>query len=91
MNNTNRMWMYERKDDCGCVSSVFIQGVKKFMDFSTSREKYMDEDKIKFPCMKCHIILYVKPDKVKYHVYKSGFVPNYWFWINMAKHPFMIL
>lgn len=69
--------MYERKDDHGCVSSVFIRSVQNFTDFSTNKGMHMDKDRIKCQCIKFYKRPYLEPDKVKYHLYKSGFVPNY--------------
>ncbi|XP_052621818.1 uncharacterized protein LOC128127378 [Lactuca sativa] len=80
MNNPNRKWMYERKDNCSCVSLVFVQGVKKFIDFATSQHRFMDEDKSKCPCIKCRNIPYRDVDIVNHHLYKSGFLEEYWFW-----------
>ena len=80
MNNTNRMYMYERKDNRGCVSPVFIQGVKIFIDFGTSQQRFMDEYRIKCSCIKCRNIPYRDSDIVNHHLYKSCFVKEYWFW-----------
>ncbi|CAI9265267.1 unnamed protein product [Lactuca saligna] len=41
---------------------------------------HMDEDRIKYPCIKCRNIPHLEPDSAKYRLYKSGFVPSYWFW-----------
>nr|KAJ0205443.1 hypothetical protein LSAT_V11C500238250 [Lactuca sativa] len=79
MNNPSRKWMYERKDNCSRVSLVFVQGVKKFIDFATSQHSFMDKDKIKWQCIKFRKIPYREVDIVKHHLYKFGFVKEYWF------------
>nr|KAJ0201765.1 hypothetical protein LSAT_V11C600321320 [Lactuca sativa] len=42
--------------------------------------RFIDEDRIKCPCIKCRNIPYRDTDTVKHHLYKSGFVEEYWFW-----------
>lgn len=39
----------------------------------------MDQHRIKFMCIKCRSIPYVELDTIEHHLYKLGFVPNYWF------------
>ncbi|CAI9296941.1 unnamed protein product [Lactuca saligna] len=80
MSNRNRNWMYERLDDRGHVSHVFINGVKTLIEFASTKQSYMDGDKIKCPCTKCNNKAYEAFDEAKYHLYKFGFVPNYGFW-----------
>ncbi|KAL7607985.1 hypothetical protein Lser_V15G12232 [Lactuca serriola] len=80
MSNRNRNWMYERLDDRGHVSHLFINGVKTFIEFASTKQSYMDGDKIKCPCTKCNNKAYKAVDEAKYHLYKFGFVPNYRFW-----------
>ncbi|KAL7614981.1 hypothetical protein Lser_V15G06214 [Lactuca serriola] len=80
MSNPNRKWMYERLDDRGHISCIFVNGVQSFIKFASSKKSYMDGDKIRCPCIKFHNKAYKKVDKAKYHLYKFGFVPNYEFW-----------
>ena len=70
--------MYQRHDDRGYLSTVFIQKVKEFIDFATEQDIYHRTTKIKCPCAKCWNVPYLDKDTVKLHLYKQGFRPNYY-------------
>ncbi|CAH9117021.1 unnamed protein product [Cuscuta epithymum] len=80
MSFTNRNWMYQRKDEGGYLTQVFIKGVDIFVNFAKSKPDFMDGNKIRCPCTKCHNRQYQEVDTLKLHLVKHGFVPNYFFW-----------
>ena len=57
--------MYQRHDEKGYLSTVFIQKVKDFIDFATKQETYHRTTKIKCSCAKCWNVPYLDVDTVK--------------------------
>ncbi|KAL4588812.1 hypothetical protein LXL04_001707 [Taraxacum kok-saghyz] len=80
MTNTDRKWMYEQYDDRGHLSPIFINGVKAFAEFASSKPSHMDEGRIKCPCKNCRNRPFLDVDVVRLHLYKDGFVQNYKCW-----------
>ena len=77
---TNRDWMYQRHDEQGYLSMIFIEKVKDFIDFAAEQETYQTIKNIKCSCAKCWNVPYVDIDIVKLHPYKRGFWLNYYEW-----------
>ena len=75
--NPDRQWMYRRLT-FGCLNQDFVDGLQSFLDFVSSQQQCMDENKIRCPCndRKCQNRVYHDLDTVKFHVAKYGFVPD---------------
>ena len=58
----------------------FRNGLKAFIDFACSNQDFMDEDKIKCPCIKFDNWPYLQVEDVKHHLARFGFTPNYRLW-----------
>ncbi|KAL4573042.1 hypothetical protein LXL04_019835 [Taraxacum kok-saghyz] len=80
MTKTDRKWMYEQYDDRGHLSPIFINGVKAFAEFASSKPSHMDKGRIICPCKNCRNRPFLDVDMVKLHLYKAGFVQNYKCW-----------
>ncbi|KAH0773623.1 hypothetical protein KY290_010760 [Solanum tuberosum] len=80
MNNLERGWMYEWLDGRGAINSSFITGVDKFIQFACTQQDRLSGDKVSCPCKKCHNFRFMDVEIVKHHLYKTGFVDNYFVW-----------
>ena len=75
----DRSWMYEvRTGMKGSIKEHFCNGVHEFIRFAKSNNRNNDE--IRCPCSKCKHLKHWKSDVVEVHLYKFGFVPNYYLW-----------
>ncbi|XP_052181209.1 uncharacterized protein LOC127794273 [Diospyros lotus] len=74
--------MYIRRKEDGYVSTEFIKGVEKFVNFAKSQPEWMDGNKIKCPCNqpKCRNTAFRDQDTVTSHLLTKGFVPGYYEW-----------
>ncbi|KAK4275878.1 hypothetical protein QN277_018892 [Acacia crassicarpa] len=80
----NRRWMYNRIDPrTKWVTADFEKGVEEFLAYALQSPFSQKSGQIRCPCVKCkcrpHLIL----DEVKVHIYKWGFMPDYYTW---SKH-----
>ncbi|KAM3237459.1 hypothetical protein P3L10_012488 [Capsicum annuum] len=80
MNNLERSWMYERLDGRGGLYSRFVTGVDEFIQFACSQPNRMSGDKVRCPCAKCQNYKFMNVETVKYHIYQSEFIENYFIW-----------
>ena len=60
-------------------TNEFLNGVEEFVAFAC-QQAHLAKGKIRSPYSKCTNINYIMCDKVRVHVYKRGFVANYWYW-----------
>ena len=75
----DRSWMYEvRTGMKGSIKEHFYNGVPKFIRFAKSNN--CNNEEIRCPCSRCEHLKHWKADIVEVHLYKYGFVPNYYFW-----------
>jgi len=58
----------------------FIKEVNEFIRHAISHEPFQIGGMIRCPCVKCKCVKLLKSDKVKVHLYKKGFVENYYIW-----------
>ena len=67
----------------GILNQDFLNGLETFINFACSQSRWMDGDKIKWPCnnLKCQNMSFRDVNTARYHVAKYGFVPNYFVWI----------
>ena len=77
----NRAWMYDR-----CYSGrwglkeSFVLGVEEFVRVARQSRYFELEGGIRCPCIKCDCTRILTDEVVKVHLYKKGFIPNYWIW-----------
>ena len=80
MNNLQRAWMYDRLDGRGAINSSFVIGVDKFIQFACLQQNCMSGNKVRCLCKTCHNFMFMDVETIKHHLYKSGFVDNYFIW-----------
>ena len=68
--NSNR---YGLKDE-------FVSGVEDFVNKAMNRPDFLNEGGIRCPCEKCVCLPLKTPSEVRHHLYKNGFLPNYYTW-----------
>ena len=54
-------------------------GVNMFDEFAQNQEEYKINGVYRCLCVKCKNMQYYTPDVVKSHLYRNGFVKNYWY------------
>ena len=54
--------------------------VEEFIQTTRQYKYYVLEGGIRCPCIKCECTRILKDEEVKVHVYKKGFMPDYWIW-----------
>jgi len=80
------MWMSQQKDNrTGELRDEFIARVEQFDAFAQTQNEYFVNGVYRCPCTKCKNAKYLKPDDVKLHLYKKGFIQSYWIWIGHGK------
>ncbi|XP_074577237.1 uncharacterized protein LOC141833653 [Curcuma longa] len=76
-----RGWMYRKnKPNRKGLTDEYIVGMEQFLEFATSHVEFMDGEKIRCPCRKCHNGKFLQCDKVREHLCRFGFTPNYYNW-----------
>ena len=75
----NRRWMYNRIDPMTKWFTLeFERGVEEFIAHGSIHSQ--EERKIRCPCVKCKCQPYLKYDDVRLHLYKKGFMQDYYIW-----------
>lgn len=75
-----RRWMYNRTyPNRSGLRKEFI-GVTEFMAKAKTIHEFFSEEMIRCPCVKCKGEKLLQPDVVKIHLYKKGFMKNYYVW-----------
>lgn len=64
------------------LKPYFVRGVNEFVDKAQQNIYYKDDGGIRCICLKCNYCAILKDEMVKVHLYKVGFKPNYWIWID---------
>ena len=78
-------WMYRRRNPNGYgLRNEWLMGVNMFDEFARNQECRIN-GVYRCPCVKCNNMQYFAPDVVKFHLYRKGFVKNYWYWISHGK------
>jgi len=79
----DRIWMYNRLlPSRKGLNEDFIKGVDEFVAFAITQEDFVSNYKIRCPCSRCQNMKFLNLDDVKIHLYKYGFVPDYYQWIS---------
>lgn len=58
----------------------FVSGVAEFVEKATAYPNFLAEGGIRCPCVNCKCIDLVTPREVNLHLYRDGFMPNYYVW-----------
>ncbi|CAH9146216.1 unnamed protein product [Cuscuta epithymum] len=81
MFHTDRNWMYERYNlFTKNVFDRFISGMKSFVEFARVQHEFMSEENIRCPCQKCKNWCFYDIETVKLHLFRHGFLANYYIW-----------
>jgi Transposase family tnp2/Domain of unknown function (DUF4218)/Transposase-associated domain len=78
----DRSWMYQRFID-GFRNPAFGAEIEGFINFALAHDSTeRDGDKLKCPCshVKCRCSSYRSIDDIKLHIWKNGFVSDYYVW-----------
>jgi len=80
---SSRDWMYDRvyKGRRG-LKPTFVAGVEEFIEIAYQQESYVNERQLKCPCIKCECTRIFDVQTIKLHLYKHGFMPDYFIWID---------
>ena len=77
----NRLWMYDRVHSSrGGIKPEFYAGVEQFIRVACQTVQFMNEQKVRCPCTRCKCRKYFDMDTIRYHLYKDGFMADYWVW-----------
>ncbi|XP_021742719.1 uncharacterized protein LOC110708800 [Chenopodium quinoa] len=80
MKRKERSWMYERKVG-NSINPEFLKGVDEFLKYLEDHPESSNPNEVRCPCFKCKNKRLWDPDTVKLHLYRSGFLPNYYEWM----------
>ena len=73
--------MYERLNSAMSeLRPEFIRGVREFIQTVKTSHYCLLEGGIRCPCAKCRNMKLLGERDIKTHLYKHGFMPNYWIW-----------
>lgn len=76
----SRGWMYDRLNlDRRGYADAFLNGVDEFVSYA-SLQTNLSNGKMRCPCSKCKNLKFLTSEEVKVHLYKKGFIPDYWYW-----------
>ncbi|XP_058001725.1 uncharacterized protein LOC110663273 [Hevea brasiliensis] len=83
------MWMYNRLvPSRKGVITEFINGVRGFIEFALTQHNFVSNGSIKCPCSRCENSGFLTTDIITAHLYKFGFMPNYYHWVSHGE-PFI--
>lgn len=72
--------MYKRLEG-KFLSPTFAEKVNEFITFATTQDNVVIDGVMKCPCAQCRNIPYQDLDTIKEHLYRHGFLPNYFQWV----------
>lgn len=79
----HRTWMYNRNyPNRRGLREDFVEGVDDFIRHAMSLPPYQSEGVIRCPCVRCDCMKFKKSEEVKLHLYRKGFIENYFVWTN---------
>ncbi|CAI8596244.1 unnamed protein product [Vicia faba] len=77
----DQSWMYDRVNSNKYgLKDEFVSGVEDFVNKAMNRPDFLIDGGIRCPCKKCVCIPLKTPSEVRHHLYKNGFLPNYYTW-----------
>ncbi|XP_070014701.1 uncharacterized protein [Nicotiana sylvestris] len=82
----HRTWMYNRNyPNWRGLREDFVEGVDDFIRHAMSLPPSQSEGVIRFPCVRCDCMKFEKSEVVKFHLYRKGFIENYFVWTNQEE------
>ena len=76
----DRGWMYNVEATDRFLSDIFCSNLDVFLDFAFSNKAFVDNNRIKCPCLECDNKHFKTRNDVMFHLYEKGFTPNYTTW-----------
>ena len=76
--NSDRAWMYQKKDDHGFLNPAFVRGLKEFMKYVKFQPSLMNGTNIRCPCLTCKIRRFWDAYTGELHILQKGFVKDYY-------------
>ncbi|WJX67427.1 hypothetical protein P8452_51893 [Trifolium repens] len=77
----DRSWRYHRvNSNMLGLKDSFLSGVGEFVNKAMEQAQFLNHGVIRYPCVNCKCIDLKTPREVKHHLYKYGFLPNYYIW-----------
>ncbi|WJX62809.1 hypothetical protein P8452_47766 [Trifolium repens] len=77
----DRSWMYDKVNSNRFgLKDSFLSGVGEFVNKAMEQAQFLNHRVIRCPCVNCKCIDLKTPREVKHHLYKYGFLPNYYIW-----------
>ena len=64
----------------------FMIGVTEFLNAAKWHAHQLNENLIRCPCVKCKNIKFLEPEIVKKHIYRRGFIDDYWYWTSHGEY-----
>jgi hypothetical protein len=81
LTRSDLLWMYNRWMPMPRAHTPeILAGVKQFITVASGCQEFLNEGKISCPCCKCQNCCFLDVSKVKEHLYRKGFMPNYYQW-----------
>jgi len=76
-------WKYYRMfNGRSGLKPTFVAGVEEFLERAYQQESYVNERQLKCSCNKCKCTTIYNVQTIKLHLYKHGFMPDYFIWID---------
>ena len=76
----DRGWMYNVEATDRFLSDIFCSNLDVFLDFAFSNKAFVDNNRIKCPCLECDNKHFKTRNDVMFHLYEKGFTPDYTTW-----------
>ena len=64
---------------------IFLEGLGHFMNFTIEYVPVESVEKLRCPCEMCQNRNIVEYATVRVHLFKKGFVPNYYYWTSQGE------
>ncbi|KAF7841448.1 WEB family protein [Senna tora] len=79
---SDRIWMYNRRHHSRKgLNDEFVAGVDQFIGYVLFEKNLGSNGQIRCPCLRCDNRKFIDVEIVKDHLYRHGFVPDYYQWI----------
>ena len=76
----HRVWMYNRLNDGRCgLTNDFLEELDQFLNFAIEYAPVESVGKLRCPCVRCQNRNIVEYTTVRVHLFKRGFMPNYYY------------
>ncbi|XP_021767981.1 uncharacterized protein LOC110732352 [Chenopodium quinoa] len=80
MKRRERSWMYERKVGLS-INPEFVKGVDEFIQYVKDHLESSNPNEVRCPCFKCKNKRLWDAKTVTIHLFRKGFLPNYYEWM----------